>query len=131
MIDLNCRIGNEEATASVRDSSAATVTMWATIALGALTLLVLGVVLSRGISKVLKALVGETARLTQAAVQGKLQTRGEADLVNAEFRPIIEGMNATLDVVVGFLDQIPAPAMIISKELDVLYMNDFGSRPSV
>ena len=128
VIDLNCRIGNEEATASVRDSSAATVTMWATIALGALTLLVLGVVLSRGISKVLKALVGETARLTQAAVQGKLQTRGEADLVNAEFRPIIEGMNATLDVVVGFLDQIPAPAMIISKELDVLYMNDFGSQ---
>ena len=47
---------------------------------------------------------GEAKRLTQAAVEGKLQTRGNPELVSLEFRPIVEGVNATLDAVIGPLN---------------------------
>jgi methyl-accepting chemotaxis protein len=57
--------------------------------------------LARSISRMLGTLVGEAARLTADAVSGNLQTRGRADLVSKEFRPILEGFNSTLDAVVG------------------------------
>ncbi len=34
-------------------------------------------------------------------MEGKLQTRGNPELVSLEFRPIVEGVNATLDAVIG------------------------------
>ena len=57
--------------------------------------------IARSVSKALTALIGEAKRLTEAAVGGKLQTRGNPELVSLEFRPIIEGINATLDAVIG------------------------------
>jgi methyl-accepting chemotaxis protein len=53
---------------------------------------------------VLRNLIGEAKRLSEAAVEGKLQTRGNPDLVSLEFRPIVEGVNATLDAVIGPLN---------------------------
>jgi methyl-accepting chemotaxis protein len=74
------------------------------IGVGALAMLALGVFLARGISRVLTTLVGETARLSQAAVDGQLQTRGNPELVSLEFRPIVEGVNATLDALISPLN---------------------------
>lgn len=62
--------------------------------------LVLGCYLALSISKVLGTLVDEFARLSQAAVQGDLRARGNPEVVNLEFRPILEGANATLDAVI-------------------------------
>ena len=50
-------------------------------------------------------LIGEATRLSKAAVEGKLQTRGNPELVSLEFRPIVEGVNATLDAVIGPLER--------------------------
>jgi methyl-accepting chemotaxis protein len=66
--------------------------------------------IARSISKMLGTLVGEAARLTADAVNGKLRTRGNPDLVSLEFRPILAGFNATLDAVVGPL-QVTAKCM--------------------
>jgi methyl-accepting chemotaxis protein len=71
---------------------------------GVVVVLVLGFFISKSISKVLGALIGEAKRLTAAAVEGKLQTRGNPELVSAEFRPIVEGVNATLEAVIGPLN---------------------------
>jgi methyl-accepting chemotaxis protein len=60
--------------------------------------------IARTISKVLSTLIGEAAKLTKAAVAGQLQTRGNPELVSPEFRPIVDGVNATLDAVVGPLN---------------------------
>jgi methyl-accepting chemotaxis protein len=49
-------------------------------------------------------LIGEAQRLSVAAMEGKLQTRGNPDLVSLEFRPIVEGVNKTLDAVIGPLN---------------------------
>jgi len=66
-------------------------------------------------------LVAEAGRLTDAAVQGKLSTRGDATKFQGDFAKIVQGVNNTLDAVIGPLNvaadyvdriskgEIPAP----------------------
>ena len=86
------------------DATSSVVLIFSAIGLGSLLTVVLGVFLARSISKVLTALIGEATRLSTAAIEGKLQTRGNPELVTLEFRPIVEGVNATLDAVIGPLN---------------------------
>jgi len=72
-----------------------------TIGVGAVLLAAMAVVLWRSVGHVIRTLVDQSQRLTAAAAAGQLQTRGAPTLVSPEFRPIITGMNATLDAVVG------------------------------
>ena len=101
---LNVGLSEEAVNEASLDSSRATTLIVSAIGLGAFFMLGLGVLLARSISKVLKTLIGEATRLSTAAVEGKLQTRGNPELVNLEFRPIVEGVNATLDAVIGPLN---------------------------
>ena len=39
--------------------------------------------------------------LTQAAVEGRLATRAETNRHRGDFRKVVEGLNATLDAVIG------------------------------
>jgi methyl-accepting chemotaxis protein len=71
---------------------------------GVVVAIALGFYISKSIRKVINLLVGEATRLSQAAVEGKLQTRGNPELVSEEFRPIVTGVNSTLDAVVGPLN---------------------------
>jgi methyl-accepting chemotaxis protein len=50
------------------------------------------------------ALVTEANMLTQAAVEGKLTTRGDASKFQGGYREIIRGVNDTLDAVIGPLN---------------------------
>ena len=50
------------------------------------------------------AMVSDAEMLAKAAVEGKLTTRADACRHHGEFRKIIEGINATLDAVVGPLN---------------------------
>jgi methyl-accepting chemotaxis protein len=50
------------------------------------------------------ALVTETSLLTKAAVEGKLATRADASKHQGDFRKIVEGVNQTLDAVIGPLN---------------------------
>jgi len=52
----------------------------------------------------LRKLVSETDTLAQAAVAGKLTARGAADQFQGGFRKIVEGVNRTLDAVIGPLN---------------------------
>ena len=100
LIKLNRDIAVEEADKALAVANTATTLMIGVIVVGLVFLGVLGVLIAKSISKVLAALVGQTRQLTEAAVQGKLDTRGDVQTVTLEFRPIIEGFNATLDAVV-------------------------------
>jgi len=71
--------------------------------------------LSRGIAKTLKALLEESQRLTGAATEGRLDTRGDADRINFEFRGVVEGMNRTLDALIGPLNMAAEYVDRISK----------------
>ena len=52
----------------------------------------------------LRSLVEETNRLSHAAIAGELATRGNAENFNGGYRQIVEGVNSTLDAVIGPLN---------------------------
>ncbi len=69
----------------------------AALLLGAAVLAVLGVFLSRRMGRTVRTLVAEAGRLREAVAAGELGVRGDPALLPPEFRPIIDGMNETLD----------------------------------
>ncbi|BCS54836.1 methyl-accepting chemotaxis protein [Geobacter sp. SVR] len=77
----------------------------------------IGIYLARNIGSILKALLSETARLSEAAVNGQWSVRGEVDKINFEFRDILAGMNKTLDAVIG-------PLSVTSTYLDRISRGD-------
>src|ERR1700757_3398966 len=56
----------------------------------------------------LKALITDANLLVQAALEGRLTTRADAGKHGGDFRKIVEGVNATLDAVVGPLQDVSA-----------------------
>ena len=52
----------------------------------------------------LSALARDTGMLVDAAVQGKLATRADASKHHGDYRKIVEGVNQTLDAVIGPLN---------------------------
>jgi methyl-accepting chemotaxis protein len=56
----------------------------------------------------LKALIVDTDLLVKSALKGELSTRADAGKHSGDFRKIIEGINATLDAVVGPLQDVAA-----------------------
>jgi len=52
----------------------------------------------------LEALTTDLSALTRAAVEGKLATRADASKFQGEYRKIVEGINNTLDAVIGPLN---------------------------
>ncbi len=53
------------------------------------------------VRKNLKALITDTGALVEAAIQGKLSTRADASLHHGDFQKIVQGINDTLDAVIG------------------------------
>ena len=79
----------------------------------------------------LKALIADANLLVQAAVEGKLSTRADASKHGGDFRKIVEGVNATLDAVVGPLQDV-APVLDklaggdLTSQVVTEYAGDFG-----
>lgn len=63
--------------------------------------LFMGFSLSRNIDGILSALKSEMQMLIEGAVAGKLSLRGRTELINFEFRAIVEGVNKLLDALTG------------------------------
>jgi methyl-accepting chemotaxis protein len=76
----------------------------------------------------INALVADADMLSQAAVEGKLSTRADNTKHHGDFRKIVDGVNSTIGRLVGLLDAMPTPAMIINNDFEVLYMNELGAR---
>ena len=104
IVTLNENQSKEELITAASDSHSSAWSMAIAIGIGAVSLLAIGGLLACGISRTLGILIGEAKTLSVAAVEGKLQTRGNPDLVGLEFRPIVEGINATLDAVINPLN---------------------------
>ncbi len=60
-----------------------------------------GRMIRRSVGRTLTTLVEEAGRLEQAVANGQLDVRGDPAVVSAEFQPIVEGMNKTLDAFVS------------------------------
>jgi methyl-accepting chemotaxis protein len=63
----------------------------------------------------LSGLIAEAELLTRAAVEGKLATRGHTEKFQGGYRKIVQGVNDTLDAVIGPLNVAAGYVDIISK----------------
>ena len=82
----------------------ATTFMLILIVLAVLASVILGLIIASNIQGIIKSVITTTNNLSEAAIQGKLSTRGEPDKINGEFRGIVIGINNTLDAVIGPLN---------------------------
>ncbi len=81
-----------------------------------------------GVREGLTALIDDTEVLAQAAVKGRLTVRAEAARHQGAYRKTIEGINATLDRLVGFFELMPTPAMVVDREFNIQFINAHGAR---
>jgi|GEM_PF-267176 len=70
-----------------------------------------------------KELVVDAMALSDAAIRGKLDTRANTERHSGDFRAIVEGVNQTLDSIVGNLEAIPTPIQFMDKDYNIQYVN--------
>jgi methyl-accepting chemotaxis protein len=75
----------------------------------------------------LQRLVAETSRISDAAAAGRLTERAAADRFSGSYRELVSGVNDIIEGLVGFIDNMPTPAMIIDANFQVLFMNKAGA----
>lgn len=76
----------------------------------------------------IRNMVTEADTLVKAAGEGRLTTRADTGKYKGDYQNVVAGINSILDNVIGFIDDMPAPAMIIDNEFNVLYMNKIGAQ---
>jgi len=127
-LSAEARASNEEQAAAQRRGEAASGIALA--AVGA-ALLALGLWVGRAVSRTIGTMVQETEGLTAAALSGRLGVRGDPAKVPAEFRPVLEGVNRTLDQVVEPL-RVAADCVArisagdVPEPIRVEFQGDFG-----
>ncbi|MEW6182068.1 MAG: methyl-accepting chemotaxis protein [Bacillota bacterium] len=85
-----------------------------------------GLFFSRYLGRINSSLVGEARNLSGAVLAGRLDARGDSDKVNFEFKGIIQGVNEVLDTLVGHIDSVPTPVMLLDKDFSIQYLNQAG-----
>jgi len=81
----------------------------------------------KGTISVLIGLTSEAAKLSDASVAGRLTERAKAENFDGEYRTLVSGINDIVDALVGYLNNMPAPAMIIDNDYRILFMNKAGA----
>jgi methyl-accepting chemotaxis protein len=124
-------IGKETMHSNSYLSSSSTSLLLSLIVVVLILSIVLGYIIAYSIQNTIKSVVGEAQRLAEAALQGKLSTRGEPERINEEFRDIIVGFNKMLDAVIqplnvaaDYVDKI-SKGMLPSK-ISENYNGDFN-----
>ncbi|MBK8803478.1 MAG: MCP four helix bundle domain-containing protein [Fibrobacteres bacterium] len=75
----------------------------------------------------INSLVSDAWRLSEGAISGQILDRSDVSQHQGDYRKIMQGVNETLDAVVGFIDQIPAPVMVVDTSYSILYVNKAGA----
>ncbi|MCB2198848.1 HAMP domain-containing protein [bacterium] len=75
----------------------------------------------------IKGLVNEVGGLADQAKQGFLNAQGDLDKFDGAWEDMISGVNEVIRTMVGHLDSVPAPVMIIDKDFTIRYMNKAGA----
>jgi methyl-accepting chemotaxis protein len=74
----------------------------------------------------LRRLVSDTKMLSQAAVEGRFETRADTEHYEGDYRLIVEGFNATLDTVVGGIDYQNTEIARLAGNLQRLAIGDLN-----
>lgn len=87
--------------------------------------LVVGESLVATVSAIRQQLI-ELDELSVAAARGQLDHRAQSDGLSGEFANVVNSVNTTVDVLVGHLDAVPMPAMIVEQSASILFINRAG-----
>ena len=93
----------EVAAAQVRSHQAFRTAVWTlgvALLLGGVSLAAFAIAVGRRVDRSVYALAREAGRLTEAVKEGQLDVRGEEKSLAPEFRPVVRGMNDTMDAFV-------------------------------
>jgi methyl-accepting chemotaxis protein len=74
----------------------------------------------------LRRLVSDTKMLSQAAVEGRFETRANTEHYEGDYRLIVEGFNATLDTVVGGIAYQNSEISRLAGNLQLLAIGDLN-----
>ncbi len=103
-VKINEDITKKASNDAEADAASVRSTIIGGMVIGFILALFAGFYISRNIAQIIEVFKTEMDRLIQAAIGGKLATRGRTELINFEFRPLLEGVNQTLDAVIGPLN---------------------------
>lgn len=88
--------------------------------------------------KAVMAMMADAMMLAQAAIDGKLATRADATKHQGDYRKVVEGVNSTLDAVIGplnisakYVDDISRGLVEASEVLQAMAENDYTRRVPV
>ncbi len=71
-------------------------------------------------------LVNDSKALFDSAIEGHLEFRADIEKHNGEYRAIIQGVNSTLDRLVGLIDNMPIAVQIVNRENKIIYRNKYN-----
>ena len=72
-------------------------------------------------------LAAETTALTNAAMRGRFNFRGDVEKFGGEYAAIVKGMNNTIAMLVGHIDRIPVAIHVIDAAFTIQYVNAAGA----
>lgn len=68
-------------------------------------------------------LIGDTEELVGAAVHGRLNQRADSSRHGGDFAAIIDGVNRTIDTLVGHIGELPSPVVAFDRDMKINYAN--------
>ncbi len=68
-------------------------------------------------------LINDSKDLFNNAIIGNINIRADVNKHQGEFRNIMKGVNATLDRLVGLIDEMPVGVQIVNSKNEILYQN--------
>lgn len=71
-----------------------------------------------------QAAIEEIHKLSDSIIEGQLTVRASTDKFDDEYTQIVQGINDIVETLVGHINNIPVPFMIIDKDFNVSYVND-------
>lgn len=72
-------------------------------------------------------LVHDANFLSDAAIEGRLTIRADSSKHEGVYANIIDGVNKTIDSLVGHIDNMPAPAFIVDTDFRVQFINKIAA----
>ncbi|MBK9516384.1 MAG: PAS domain-containing protein [Anaeromyxobacter sp.] len=77
-------------------------------------------------ASLVQRLARETERVAGALQEGRLEVRAATEGLEGAYRRMVDGFNLATATLVGHLDAMPTPAMIVDRELRIRYLNRAG-----
>ena len=79
------------------------------------------------LSDAISGLLKDADNLSQSISVGRLDSRADSAKYEGDFKNLLDGFNGTLNTLVGYIDIIPNPVMIVDNEMNIQFMNQTGA----